>query len=281
MTVFSKRELRLARLWARGVHKLWPDHPPIVLLSDGTTDADELRSVAELCDATIKTDDECRECLRKNLETDINDLAQRNFWVRNLYLPSLICDASILVWDDTDGLFMRRPDSWIKALKDFPNACTSIWKQGYGIVPAHSIWLRVNPELARVYRIMAPVHGTHSAPPEMIRNSLRDLAAYHRRWMEQGEQGGGSVSEMGAWQGVAASWRPGVVLSTINYQIDYLQLQTRPEVYHACTEKNAEWFWESFLSGYETHIDNPKNDFAACSWLGENKSSQLMLVPTV
>ncbi len=280
LTVFPSSELRLAKLWAKGLQRFWVDHPPVRLLSDGTTTEDELAEVADCCYGRYWTDAQCREELEKHLDKDINELAQKNFWVRNLYLPSIVCQADTLVWDDTDGLFLRRPDTWIDAIKNHPGALTSIWKPKYGIMGALNIWEQIDPDIAKAYARVAPVHGTHSAPRAMVIDALPKLASFHRKWMENPDTGG-AVCEMGAWQGIASRHRPGLMLSSQNYQIDVLQLQLRPEMYHSCTEKYAGWFWNAFLDGYEKHIENPVDGFERCSWVGPTPPRPLGVVPTI
>jgi hypothetical protein len=103
----------------------------------------------------------------------------------------------------------------------------------------------------------------------MILDNMDLLFEFHREWVRRGSNGpsGGAVCEMGAWQGIASTHKPGAALNIRLYQVDYLKLQTRPEMYHACTEKRATWFWEAFLDGYESHVNHPKDGFEDCSWL--------------
>lgn len=268
LTVFAPDEVGLATLWARGLQAFWPDHPPVLLLSDGRTDEDTLLRVAEHCHATVLPDRECRTLLCDLLPADIAGLANTNFWVRNLYLPSLACAADVLVWDDVDGLFLRRPETWIRGITEHPKSCCSVWQHGYGIPEAVDIWGRVAPDVMESYTKMAPAHGTHSAPVSMVKDAMPLLFEFHREWARSGKGAvGGAVCEMGAWQGIASRHRPAAALNVQLYQIDFLQLQKRPEMYHACTEKRAKWFWEAFLSGYGRHLADPADDFKAVEWI--------------
>jgi hypothetical protein len=258
LTTFGQRDLGLAALWAAGLEKFWPGHPPVLLLSDGTTTPEQLEAVAQRCGAEWLEGARCREILDARLAPDIARMAGADFWIRNLYLPSLACPTPYLIWDDVDGLFLRRPEAWIEAMRANPHAVIGAVRPGNQVAVAAHIWeLAANETLVRPD--LYPTHGTHSAPKAVITDRLTELAKYHRVWwsmfrpreMEQrGGPASGFVSEMGAWQCAVARWGQVQYLPRELYQIDCLSLQCEPELFHACSEKNLPWFWESFQAGY-------------------------------
>ena len=254
LTTFGPDHYRLAKLWARGLEVFWPDHPPALILSDGNTTAQQRREVARLCHGEAQTEAQASDLLLRGLDCDIADMALSNFWVRNLYLPSLSCEADVLVWDDVDGLFLQRPTIWIRAIDEHPEALATLHQKGFGIQDALVLWYKIDPAVARSYEKVGYVHGTHSAPPSLILDHLPLLQAYHRRWFAEGGGRDGSVCELGAWQGIASMFEPYVDLLTLKYQVDCLSLRYEPELYHSCSEKNVSWFWQSFLVGYDRHV---------------------------
>lgn len=254
LTTFGPDHYRLAKLWARGLQVFWPDHPPVLVLSDGNTTDQQRHEVARLCHGEAQPEARASDLLLRGLDCDIADMALSNFWVRNLYLPSLACEADVLIWDDVDGLFLRRPTFWIWAIDEHPEALATLHEKGFGIQAAVDLWREVAPEVAQSYLKMGCVHGTHSAPPSLILDRLPLLQAYHRRWFANGGGSGGAVCELGAWQGIAATFGPHVGLPPTKYQIDLLSLRHEPELYHSCSEKNFSWFWQSFLIGYDKYI---------------------------
>ncbi|HUU84398.1 MAG TPA: hypothetical protein VM243_12915 [Phycisphaerae bacterium] len=269
-TSFSPEHFELAKLWARGLQTFWPDHPPVRIMSDGRVTDDQMREVADLCGGYFVSDSVCRAILRAKLPSDIVRLSEEVFWVRSLFQQYLGGVSETLIVDDVDGLFLRRPETWIAALEEFPDACISVYVPLLFIKKARALWAQVKPDLISLRREPTPIVGTHSAPRSLIADQVPLCVEYLRLWKEnrEGEHpASGAVCHMGLWQGLAGAHDPRVQLSPAKYQVDFLRLQLRPELYHSCSEKYIKWFWETFLVGYARHLDDPQDISEEAWWL--------------
>lgn len=283
ITSFSARDYDtgLAALWARGLQQFWPDHPPVRIIDDGSHYADHAAGpeVALLCGGEWVQLGQAMGELKRCVSCDIAELAAENFWVRFLLTQYLCADAKAIIWDDVDGLFLRRPEGLITAIAEQPDAVISVWAPDAFIQRARWLWSKVDPDLPALRRRQTPVVGTHYAPVALVRDRLDQVEAYLRLWQENnaGEQpGSGAVCAMGLWQGLAMSWPKRVALRPERYQIDYCSLHLRPELVHACSQKCVHWYWRAFLDGYADYLEDPRDTTEDYWWLKSGSGS----VPT-
>ena len=192
-----------------------------------------------------------------------------NYRLRRAYLTGLVhCDQyDTLIWDDVDGLLLRRPDTMLSLMEKHPRSVIAPVLPGSSCVDALQTWLTCGYRTDYGGAMKAfPCSGTSVAPVAMVADSIDRMQVYHRTIFARGLDSNPLTLQQGCWQAIA--WRHGKLIEYPRHkcQVDILSLQSRPEFYHACTEKVADWFWEAFQAGYERLLDDPRDRFDSCPW---------------